>query len=157
MVDCENLVNYLKSYFTSTDDLLDTVYPVGSIYMSVNSTSPADLFGGTWEQIKDTFLLSCGDTYSNGATGGEATHTLTVSEMPSHTHIQNQHRHTEAGNWSTGSGSTSAYTTTANREGTSLYTNWATATNQNTGGGQAHNNMPPYLAVYVWKRVPDEE
>ena len=64
----------------------DKVYPVGSIYMSVNNTSPASLFGGTWEQLKDRFLLGCGDTYSNGATGGEASHVLTEEEMPSHEH-----------------------------------------------------------------------
>ena len=71
-------------------------FPIGSIYLSVNSTSPASLFGGTWEKIKDKFLLASGDTYSAGATGGEATHTLTIEEMPSHSHVEN-----EAGpNWS---------------------------------------------------------
>ena len=63
--------------------IADLVYPVGSIYMSVNSTSPATLFGGTWTQIQDTFLLAAGSTYAAGATGGEATHTLTENEMPS--------------------------------------------------------------------------
>ena len=60
------------------EDMIDTIYPIGSIYMSVNSTSPSTLFGGTWEQINDTFLLSSGDTYSNGATGGSATVTVNV-------------------------------------------------------------------------------
>lgn len=72
-----------------------SVYPVGSIYMSVNAINPGTLFGGTWNQIKDKFLLACGDTYSNGETGGSATHTpsgsvgnhaLTTTEIPSHTH-----------------------------------------------------------------------
>ena len=62
------------------------IYPIGSIYMSVNNVNPSTVFGGTWEQIKDKFLLACGDTYNNGATGGEATHTLTSNEMPSHNH-----------------------------------------------------------------------
>ena len=66
--------------------VLDKVYPVGSIYMSVNSTNPKTLFGGTWVQIKDRFLLAAGTTYKAGATGGEAAHTLTASEMPSHNH-----------------------------------------------------------------------
>lgn len=61
--------------------LVDSIYPVGSIYMSVNSTSPATLFGGTWSQLKDRFLLGAGDTYSNGATGGVATVTLTTSQI----------------------------------------------------------------------------
>ena len=66
--------------------VLDKVYPVGAIYMSVNSTNPKALFGGTWVQIKDRFLLAAGTIYKAGATGGEATHTLTESEMPSHKH-----------------------------------------------------------------------
>lgn len=124
------------------DGVLDLVYPVGSIYMSVNSTSPATLFGGTWVQIKDTFLLSAGDTYTAGNTGGEATHTLTTTEMPSHSH--------------------NAYLkapfviqTNGGTEFAALY-NSGTSSNAyitNTGGGQAHNNMPPYLVVYIWKRT----
>lgn len=66
--------------------MLDNVWPVGSIYMSVNSTDPGTLFGGTWVRIKDAFLLSAGDTYNAGDIGGEAEHTLTVAEMPSHQH-----------------------------------------------------------------------
>ena len=68
--------------YVCADELLDKTYPVGSIYMSVNSTSPADLFGGTWEQIKDTFLLAAGDTYSAGSTGGETEGWLTIDEIP---------------------------------------------------------------------------
>ena len=66
--------------------LLNIVYPVGSIYWSSNNTNPGTLFGGTWTQIKDRFILAAGDYYSNGATGGAATVTLTVSNMPSHSH-----------------------------------------------------------------------
>ena len=66
--------------------LLNLVYPVGSIYWSSNNTNPGTLFGGTWTQIKDKFILAAGDSYTNGATGGAATVTLTVSNMPSHKH-----------------------------------------------------------------------
>lgn len=66
---------------------LNAIYPIGSIYMSVNSTNPSQIFGGTWEQIKDRFLLACGNTYSNGATGGEANHILTIAETPTHSLI----------------------------------------------------------------------
>ena len=66
--------------------LLNLVYPVGSIYWSSNNTNPSTLFGGTWTQIKDRFILAAGDSYTNGATGGAATVTLTVSNMPSHKH-----------------------------------------------------------------------
>lgn len=140
-VSLENLqhfYNKLKEKDLSSSTTLDKVYPVGSIYMSVSATSPATLFGGTWEQLKDTFLLACGDTYENGATGGEAEHTLTVDEMPSH-----NHSYTIRGN--------SAPTGTGNKW--SYWENSASATTGSTGGDQAHNNMPPYLAVYMWKRT----
>lgn len=65
---------------------LDDIYPVGSIYMNINSTNPTDLFGGVWEQIKERFMLGCGNTHTVGTTGGEFTHTLSYSEMPSHQH-----------------------------------------------------------------------
>ena len=68
------------------ENFLNLVYPVGSIYLSSNNTNPGTLFGGTWTQIKDKFILTAGDYYSNGATGGAATVTLTVSNMPSHKH-----------------------------------------------------------------------
>ena len=68
------------------ENFLNLVYPVGSIYWSSNNTNPASLFGGTWTQIKDRFILAAGDSYTNGATGGAATVTLSVSNMPSHTH-----------------------------------------------------------------------
>ena len=68
------------------ENFLNLVYPVGSIYWSSNNTNPGTLFGGTWVQIKDRFILAAGDYYSNGATGGAATVTLTVSNMPSHKH-----------------------------------------------------------------------
>ena len=68
------------------ENFLNLVYPVGSIYWSSNNTNPGTLFGGTWTQIKDRFILAAGDYNSNGATGGAATVTLTVSNMPSHSH-----------------------------------------------------------------------
>lgn len=71
---------------TDLSTLLDKVYPIGSIYISVNSVNPTELFGGTWEQIKDTFLLACSDTHNNGETGGATEMTLTSSHLPSHTH-----------------------------------------------------------------------
>lgn len=122
-------------------DLL-TVYPIGSIYMSVNSASPASLFGGTWEQLQDRFLLGAGSIYSAGDIGGEAEHTLTVNEMPSHTH--NVTRYTTA-DGSTGTGYSRDQNVKTVKD--TAYGPYP------TGGGQPHNNMPPYLAVYMWKRV----
>ena len=133
--------------------ILEQTYPVGSIYLSVNSTSPASLFGGTWTQIKDVFLLGAGDTYSNGATGGSATHTLNTNEMPSHEHrviVISEGQPTNYAiaidkyNQSGTDNPVFSWTTTVDRGNV-----WAQA----TGGGQAHNNMPPYLTVYIWKRT----
>ena len=131
----------------STSDLLDLVYPVGSIYLSVSSTSPSTLFGGTWEQIKDTFLLGAGDSYTLGDTGGEATHTLTVDEIPSHHHIElygDSEWVDEHGLGNSANGYKPSF-------GSSLISKENLTAN--TGGGQAHNNMPPYLVVSIWKRV----
>lgn len=129
--------------------MLDMIYPVGSIYMSVNNANPSSFIGGSWEQLKDTFLLAAGDTYVGGSSGGEAEHTLTVDEMPSHNHrlktdIDNEDWNVTwpewfeyADGWTQQAGETEAPATHTT----------------STGGGQPHNNMPPYLAVYVWKRV----
>lgn len=126
--------------------IMNFIYPVGSIYMSVSDVDPNMIFGGVWEQIKDRFLLACGETYENGTTGGEATHKLTIDEMPKHTHTYN--------GFPNGSGivwkdpyrklvyqinDTNPY---PNQDGLSY-----------TGNNQPHNNMPPYLSVSVWKRT----
>lgn len=126
----------------SKETLLDMVYPVGSIYLSVNATSPATLFGGTWEQIKGRFLLGASADYPAGSVGGEATHTLTVAEMPSHTHTD-------------GTDPTNGISATTGG-GVSAVVYWNSASGRATsaaGGGAAHNNMPPYLVVYMWKRT----
>lgn len=79
----------LKEVFQAwRKNLLLDAHPVGSLYWSSNATDPTSLFGGSWERIKDKFILAAGDSYSRGSTGGEAVHTLSVSEMPSHTHTQ---------------------------------------------------------------------
>ena len=121
------------------EQVWNLVYPVGSIYMSVNSASPEVLFGGTWERIQDTFLLAAGNSYAAGETGGEAAHTLTVDEMPSHSHDFIR---------STGTVASGANRSSANTGGTAL-----AGVIGNTGGDQPHNNMPPYLAVYMWQRT----
>lgn len=186
--DVTGLEERLSSIETFDSNIFDIVYPIGSIYMSVNSTSPATLFGGTWERIQDKFLLASGSTYSNGSTGGEATHTLTQNEMPTHTHTQNSHTHTQNGHTHTPSNSSlkflstdadvilnstkRAYTSQSSsgvhylfasddknginetNTASTIATNQSTiATNQDTGGSQAHNNMPPYIVVNVWKRT----
>jgi len=148
--------------------ILDLTYPVGSIYMSVNSTNPGTLFGGSWTQLQNRFLLGAGSSYSAGATGGSATVTLTSDQMPSHTHTQasctnpGDHRHTVPNNRSPASGSTNGPIFESWPGGTGStrthYTSYTgghthTITLNNTGGGKAHDNMPPYLVVYMWKRT----
>lgn len=116
-------------------------YPVGSVYMSFSATSPASLFGGTWSQISGRFLRAANDT----ATGGADTHTLTTAQMPSHNHVL---PYTLCG---------SPYGLSS---GTGLYTNQVPVAigsrkhaSDSAGGGQAHNNMPAYQDVYVWRRT----
>lgn len=131
--------------FLKEVNVAQLVYPVGAIYMSTVKTNPSTLFGfGTWERIQDTFLLAAGTTYAGGSTGGEATHTLTNSEIPSHNHAI-FYPNASAGN---------DYAPIGYPNVGSKSTYWAVGSyTGDVGGGQAHNNMPPYLAVYVWKRT----
>ena len=129
------------------------VYPVGSVYMSVSGTSPASLFGGTWEQIKDTFLLAAGDTYTAGSTGGEPTHTLIVSEMPRHNHL-----HAKDVTYGKPQIDVAPWEWLCSAD--TFYQNSTEETikrlgfgGTSTGDGAAHNNMPPYVVIYMWKRV----
>ena len=132
-------------------------YPIGAIYVSTNSTSPETLFGGQWSRLEDRFLLAAGSTYSAGSSGGEATHKLTSAEsgqkaltnVGSHHHavkfrrMQSNTYVTEGGAWPLGG---ETYSSTTNSLDESISISGSDATN-------AHNNMPPYLTVYMWKRT----
>lgn len=139
--------------------VINTIYPVGAIYISTVNTSPATLFPGTtWTAIQDRFLLAAGSTYSGGDTGGEATHTLTVNEMPSHTHGLVTAE--SSGSYNTGATlPDTAMIPAFSGQGTGnrgFNTSGSTSINaklQTTGSGTAHNNMPPYLAVFMWERT----
>ena len=147
-----------KGEQTPVSEILQAAMPVGHIYISVSASNPSDLFGfGTWERLKDTFLLASGDTYAAGTTGGEAEHTLEQSEIPDYkigflpVPVMGTH-----GQWSNG-GITSSrenrnnrYTVTATGGTSDPQYGWDISTN---GGSQPHNNMPPYTTVYVWKRT----
>lgn len=118
-------------------------YPVGSIYLSVNETSPASLFGGTWEQLKDRFLLGAGDSYALGGTGGKAEHTLTDDNIPTLGIAYKS---------SSSSGTGSNYVL----DGSVLLVSersdeWGAVNTETTH--EPVPTMPPYLAVYMWKRV----
>lgn len=153
------VTNQLFFQTAETNFVLDNVYPIGSIYMNVNSTNPGTLFGGTWEQIQGKFLLGMSSSYPAGSQGGEASHTLTTEEMPSHGHnpanqsgyygfITNSKKVFEVGDMGSqsGSGRYYPYSTAA----FDVSRNTLTGT---TGGGNSHNNMPPYLSIYIWKRT----
>ena len=139
----DNIAALSNQISNISSTIFDNIYPVGSIYMSVNDTNPSNLFGGTWTQLKDRFLLGAGSTYTNGSTGGSATQRLSAANLPSHTHPQYV---------ATNGGSTSA-----NLD----YNGWVSngkAVAQGiptgaTGQGTKFDIMPPYLVVYMWQRT----
>lgn len=138
-------------------ELFNLIYPVGAIYLSVANVNPSTLFCGTWEQIEDRFLLSAGSTYAAGSTGGAATHTLTAAQMPSVTGKINLHGHYIGTPVSGVDGAFSPRITLTDMYGSVTKTIGANSIESiafdNGGQGKAHNNMPPYLTVYMWKRI----
>lgn len=160
------------------EKLFNLIYPVGSIYMSVNSTSPATLFGGSWERIQDSFLLAAGSTYGPGTTGGVASQNITsagqadigiynlVSGSSSYHNAYIQMNDTPVG----GTAGTDHLTYNNYTRYINLYRydssspNWANYVGEAgtyadapatrvTATASNVNNMPPYLAVYVWRRT----
>lgn len=144
--DCAMDAYFTGKVMVGTKLLIDLIYPVGSIYMSTNNVSPQTFFGGTWERIQDRFLLGAGGTYTAGATGGSATHTLTVNEMPNHYHVM------QVATAST-TAADAGWRANGVRAYSSQQTDSASDNLREVGGNAAHNNMPPYLAVYMWKRT----
>ena len=154
-------------------DLLDMIYPVGSIYMSVNSSNPGSLFGGTWEAYaQGRVLIGAGTgtdsrseqkTFAAGSTGGEYNHQLTVGELASHGHSASSsssgaHTHTYKSrnmsgyNWDQGNGVTSSSGSKAITI-PSAGTHTHTITVNSAGSSTAHNNIQPYISVYIWRRT----
>ena len=113
-------------------------YPVGSYYIADNDTSPASLFGGSWERLSNCFLWGVPSGSTLGDTGGESTVTLTVDQMPAHTHTTGR---TKSG----GSGSAIYVPATSGAD--------SPVATSSVGGGAAHNNMPPYVTVAIWRRT----
>lgn len=142
----DNLVSTLTEQYAS---IVDIVYPIGSIYMSVNAADPSTLFSGTsWEKLKGRFLLGSDSTYKPSSTGGEATHTLTYNEMPKHTHPMYSYNPGGEGTFTPDEGTYLVDSVTGNKT-----TWWARLGMGYAGAGAAHNNMPPYLVVNMWKRT----
>ena len=133
-----SVLNEIKAWVNETQ------HPIGSIYITTNNINPSSIFGGTWEQLKDRFLLACGDKYNPGTTGGEAEHTLSIDEMPSHYH--------ETANNKLLANDQDDYPITF-KNGTDARVSQNARATLSTGGNLPHNNMPPYITVYVWKRI----
>lgn len=169
--ECKTLYNKLNNFVTKVinRDVPSKVYPIGSIYMSVNSTNPSELFGGEWERIQDRFLLASGSAYANGSTGGSAD-----AVVVKHNHTQNAHYHNANADGTrsfmtapTGSGwnevaggnisgSGFHYVATPDKSNYNVWVSQsanATATNKESGVDGTGKNMPPYLTVYMWKRI----
>lgn len=164
-------INSLRYYNEKINDKLTTIeddiknifekiYPVGSIYISANDVNPNILFDvGEWEQIKDTFLLAAGDVYGGGTTGGETEHTLAYSELPELNGVIVMHQAAVGTNIAGVGGCFTGDSIVQGkyRQGGTLLDANTTSIGkvQFTNGGEnkAHNNMPPYLSVYVWKRI----
>ena len=144
------LTSEFSSFQSQVSMMFESIYPVGSIYMNTSdNTNPGTLFGfGTWEKIEGRFLLGSSSSHQIGVTGGEETHTLTTDELPSHDHTMTSYY--DDANYNEG-------TIPDNNGRYSLPYDAGTITRtqhtNSTGGGQTHNNMPPFLVVYIWKRV----
>lgn len=165
--------------YATKSELINLIYPIGSIYISVSSTSPATLFGGTWEQIENRFLLAAGSSYVAGSTGGTASGNtgdtaLTIAQMPKHNHrtlVWDNNNSDFVAQWATGTGYTTAkyggrftsvawqsssFKTAGNTDGVGGTGDTVGSTTL-IGGGQAHSHtidkMPPYLVVNIWKRI----
>ena len=173
----------LKTQSLKNNGILDKIYPVGSIYMSTSSTNPSTYFGGTWSAWGSGRVpvgVSSGDSDFGSAekTGGSKTHTLSANEMPSHKHtvdggscdISSSGEHYHYGffrNDISSSGSAEVLCTTGNSNKDGTANSAITTTSgkhthtvpnhshnvSNTGGGQAHNNLQPYITCYMWKRT----
>lgn len=124
---------------------VNLIYPVGSIYISINSKNPGDIFGGTWERIKGKMLVGVDEDDSNfnisGKTGGEKEVTLGTEHIPPHDHIIRANIPNSGGNDTLILKNTAYWSS-----GVEMHTN-------TTGEGQPHNNMPPYFTCYIWYRT----
>jgi microcystin-dependent protein len=146
--------------------VLQAVFPVGCIYIETTGVNPSTTFGfGTWVAYgAGQTLIGVGtsdQTFAAGASGGESIHTLSSGEMPSHTHTATVtdagHSH-QVQSFNAGSGGGGAPLTSNNSGGssnpsTTTNTTGVTVSNSSVGGGTSHNNLPPYLVTYFWRRT----
>lgn len=122
-------------------------YPIGMIVVFYTDIDPNELYGGTWERIKGAFIWGIDDGETAGTTGGEKAHTLTVNEIPAHAHKEND----AVMVWNTKIGNVGA--DPARKEMASAALVSPALNTGSTGGGQSHNNMPPYYGAYIWRKT----
>lgn len=144
----------------SLQQIFLSFYPIGSILMNTIGTNPGTNVGGTWVAWgvgRVPVGVDTGQTEfdSTEKTGGSKIHTLSANEMPVHTHIQNAHGHSIGRDYDGAGGSSrwTVHTTGISGAGSTSPTSSVAATNQNAGGGGAHNNLQPYITCYMWKRT----
>ena len=128
--------------------LLDLVYPIGSLYMSMNETDPKDLFGGTWERIKDRFIYANGDATASGTLGGSTAHNHGLGSGFAAMNIGDggiQYQEKQVGAW----GSNAAMNIGTSYDSYQTKS-WGIALGGATDNG---NNIPPYITAYIWKRT----
>jgi len=145
-------INALDIWNLVKASALNSIYPIGAIYTAITSGSPATVFGGTWVSFgqgrvlvghddaaePDTDFVASSTDGSSVLVGGAKTHTLSIAEIPSHTHGFTAHLTTSGDN---------------DRGGGGVLTSSQSGTTAATGGGQAHNIIQPYVVVYMWKRT----
>ncbi len=119
-------------------------YAVGDVFITTNNINPETRYKGTkWQKIEDeTFLMSASTKYPAKSAGGENEHTLTIEELPSHTHGFQRNR--SSGNMTWG-----GMIGTAKVDGVTF----GYMDSSGTGGDQPHNNMPKFFAVNMWRRM----
>lgn len=143
----ENNTSQIRSLNSMIAVYWKTIYPIGSIYISTSATfNPNTTWGGTWvKTAQGRCLIGANDTYPIGSTGGEATHLLTTAEMPSHIHKFSRPAWTGA-EYVAGD----RYFSNVGSEKTC---NAVSGQTETAGSNKPHNNMQPYLAVYIWERT----
>lgn len=146
-------VSTLQGKYTLLETKVNLMRSKTRIYMSDTDENPADIYGGTWERIKGSFLWGIDDGESAGVTGGEKTHTLTQNELPKITGSINNYALQEQGQSVSTSG---VFSTRQATEWATYGSNGKTQDSDivdlNIGNNQPHNNMPPYYGVYIWIR-----
>lgn len=154
------------------------IYPVGSYYISENSTSPSNLFGGTWEALHNKFLVAEGSSFAFGTDGGALNHkhsnqatqsggsgnsgstVLSIEQIPNHSHRTKVFRLGSKSadgplltNWSNGSSTAEIIDGTENVGGGAGHNHTIPAHTHNLNDTQNASSLPPYHPVYVWRRT----